>query len=45
IFSRWDRGEKIESLRRHYRMSETQIYNVIREQRRLHLARTQPPLF
>ena len=44
IFSRWDRGEKIESLRRHYRMSETQIYTVIREQRRLHLARTQPPL-
>ncbi|EEQ9974930.1 transcriptional regulator, partial [Escherichia coli] len=27
------------------RMSETQIYTVIREQRRLHLARTQPPLF
>ncbi|HIB3050851.1 TPA: Mor transcription activator family protein, partial [Escherichia coli] len=26
-------------------MSETQIYTVIREQRRLHLARTQPPLF
>ncbi|EPM8220137.1 Mor transcription activator family protein, partial [Escherichia coli] len=24
---------------------ETQIYTVIREQRRLHLARTQPPLF
>ncbi|EII1182414.1 transcriptional regulator, partial [Escherichia coli O157] len=23
----------------------TQIYTVIREQRRLHLARTQPPLF
>lgn len=45
IFSRWDRGEKIESLRRHYRMSETQIYTVIREQRRLHLARTQQPLF
>ena len=45
IFSRWSQGEKIETLRRHYRMSETQIYTVIREQRRLHLARTQPPLF
>ena len=45
IFSRWSQDEKIETLRRHYRMSETQIYTVIREQRRLHLARTQPPLF
>ena len=45
IFSRWSQGEKIETLRRHHRMSETQIYTVIPEQRRLHLARTQPPLF
>ncbi|NPN59787.1 transcriptional regulator, partial [Escherichia coli] len=36
IFSRWSQGEKIETLRRHYQMSETQIYSVIRNQRRLH---------
>ncbi|EEV5734927.1 TPA: transcriptional regulator, partial [Escherichia coli] len=42
IFSRWSQGEKIETLRRHYQMSETQIYSVIRNQRRLHQERTQP---
>ncbi|HBB0009104.1 TPA: transcriptional regulator, partial [Escherichia coli] len=36
IFSRWSQGEKIETLRRHYQMSETQIYSVIRSQRRLY---------
>ncbi|EED1581213.1 transcriptional regulator, partial [Escherichia coli] len=45
IFSRWSQGEKIETLRRHYQMSETQIYSVIRNQRRLHQERTQPRLF
>ncbi|EFX0505777.1 transcriptional regulator [Shigella sonnei] len=45
IFSRWSQGEKIEILRRHYQMSETQIYSVIRNQRRLHQERTQPRLF
>ncbi|WP_201487023.1 Mor transcription activator family protein, partial [Escherichia coli] len=40
IFSRWSQGEKIETLRRHYQMSETQIYSVIRNQRRLHQERT-----
>ncbi|CAD5782616.1 TPA: Mor transcription activator family protein [Escherichia coli] len=45
IFSRWSQGEKIETLRRHYQMSETQIYSVIRSQRRLHQERTQPRLF
>ncbi|KDY83227.1 mor transcription activator family protein [Escherichia coli 3-073-06_S3_C1] len=45
IFSRWSQGEKIEPLRRHYQMSETQIYSVIRNQRRLHQERTQPRLF
>lgn len=45
IFSRWSQGEKIETLRRHYQMSETQIYSVIRNQRRLHQERTQPQLF
>ncbi|EFC1623769.1 transcriptional regulator [Shigella sonnei] len=45
IFSRWSQGEKIETLRRHYQMSETQIYSVIRTQRRLHQERTQPRLF
>ncbi|EFQ0879714.1 transcriptional regulator [Shigella sonnei] len=45
IFSRWIQGEKIETLRRHYQMSETQIYSVIRNQRRLHQERTQPRLF
>lgn len=45
IFSRWNQGEKIETLRRHYQMSETQIYSVIRNQRRLHQERTQPRLF
>ena len=34
IFSRWSQGEKIETLRRHYQMSETQIYSVIRNQDR-----------
>lgn len=38
-------GRKIETLRRHYQMSETQIYSVIRNQRRLHQERTQPRLF
>ncbi|MBB7462560.1 transcriptional regulator [Escherichia coli] len=45
IFSRWSQGEKIETLRRHYQMSETQIYSVIRSQRRLHQERTQSRLF
>ncbi|HAV9699989.1 TPA: transcriptional regulator [Escherichia coli] len=45
IFSRWSQGEKIETLRRHYQMSETQIYSVIRNQRRLHQERMQPRLF
>ncbi|EPD6036511.1 Mor transcription activator family protein [Escherichia coli] len=45
IFFRWSQGEKIETLRRHYQMSETQIYSVIRNQRRLHQERTQPRLF
>lgn len=45
IFSRWSQGEKIETLRRHYQMSETQIYSVICNQRRLHQERTQPRLF
>ena len=45
IFSRWSQGEKIETLRRHSQMSETQIYSVIRNQRRLHQERTQPRLF
>ncbi|EFV2006140.1 Mor transcription activator family protein [Escherichia coli] len=45
IFSRWSQGEKIETLRRHYQMPETQIYSVIRNQRRLHQERTQPRLF
>ncbi|EFK5006905.1 transcriptional regulator [Escherichia coli] len=45
IFSRWSQGEKIETLRRHYQMSETQIYSVIRNQRRLHQERKQPRLF
>ncbi|EFH3581563.1 transcriptional regulator [Escherichia coli] len=45
IFSRWSQGEKIETLRRHYQMSETQIYSVIRNQRRLHQERTQPRPF
>ncbi|EFA6625186.1 transcriptional regulator [Escherichia albertii] len=45
IFSRWSQGEKIETLRRHYQMSETQIYSVIRNQRRLYQERTQPRLF
>ena len=45
IFSRWSQGAKIETLRRHYQMSETQIYSVIRNQRRLHQERTQPRLF
>lgn len=45
IFSRWSQGEKIETLRRHYQMSETQIYSVIPNQRRLHQERTQPRLF
>lgn len=45
IFSRWSQGEKNETLRRHYQMSETQIYSVIRNQRRLHQERTQPRLF
>lgn len=45
IFSRWSQGEKIETLRRHYQMSETQIYSVIRNQRRLHQERARPRLF
>ena len=44
-YLRWSQGEKIETLRRHYQMSETQIYSVIRNQRRLHQERTQPRLF
>lgn len=45
IFARWHNGEDIEALRCEYHLSQTQIYAIIREQRRLHVRRIQPPLF
>ncbi|EAM8419865.1 transcriptional regulator [Salmonella enterica] len=45
IFTRWHGGEDIEALRCEYRLSQTQIYAIIREQRQLHVRRIQPPLF
>ncbi|EDQ4123838.1 transcriptional regulator [Salmonella enterica subsp. enterica serovar Sandiego] len=45
IFTRWHHGEDIETLRCEYRLSQTQIYAIIREQRRLHHRRIQPSLF
>lgn len=45
IFTRWYNGEAIEALRCEYRLSQTQIYAIIREQRQLYLRRIQPPLF
>ncbi|ELK8448805.1 transcriptional regulator [Salmonella enterica] len=45
MFTRWSGGEKVESLRRHYRMSETQIYAIIREQHARYRRRIQPDLF
>ncbi|EBI2138657.1 transcriptional regulator [Salmonella enterica] len=45
IYSRWSNRERIENLRREYRMSETQIYAIIREQHKRHRRRIQPDMF
>ncbi|WP_048797096.1 MULTISPECIES: Mor transcription activator family protein [Serratia] len=45
IYTRWYNGEDIEALRRTYRMAQTQIYAVIKEQRQLHTRRIQPDMF
>lgn len=44
IFSRWRSGARIETLRCQFRLSQTQIYAILREQRQLHTRRVQPPL-
>lgn len=44
IFSRFN-GRNLEELRREHRLSQTQIYDIIARQRKLHTRRRQPDLF
>ncbi|ECY1177880.1 positive regulator of late transcription [Salmonella enterica] len=44
IYSRFN-GRNIETLRREHRLSQTQIYDIIAQQRKLHTRRHQPDLF
>jgi len=45
IFERWFKGEQIEALAAHYRLSHPQLYSVLAEQRKLHRRRHQPDMF
>ncbi|ELO0986305.1 positive regulator of late transcription [Citrobacter freundii] len=44
IYSRFN-GRNLETLRREHRLSQTQIYDIIARQRKLHTRRHQPDLF